>query len=82
MDILLLILFIVVLSSMRTWAENQAKKAKNLPATVVVDVKPTCPPHKWFYQEVKDTEGNTIKWKLVCELCGPLKPSDGPARLG
>ena len=40
-----------------------------------------CPPHKWRYLEVKDTEGTTIRWKLICDLCGPLKPSNGPARM-
>ena len=49
---------------------------------VVEDVKKVCPPHKWRYQEVRDTEGNVIRFRIICDICGPLKPSDGPARLG
>ena len=48
---------------------------------VVEDVKKFCPPHKWRYQEVRDTEGNTVRWRIICDLCGPLKPMGGPARL-
>ena len=48
---------------------------------IVEDVEKFCPPHKWRYQEVRDTEGNTVRWRIICDLCGPLKPSDGPARM-
>jgi hypothetical protein len=30
-----------------------------------------CPPHKWNSVEVKDPEGKTVMWKLICERCGP-----------
>lgn len=40
----------------------------------------TCPPHKWEYREMKDQDGSTAGWKIVCQVCGPLKPSDGPGR--
>ena len=43
----------------------------------VVAVK-QCPPHKWQYVEVKDTEGNTAKWKIVCDICGPMVVEERP----
>lgn len=46
-------------------------------ATEVVPVK-QCPPHKWQYVEVKDTEGNTVKWKIVCDICGPMVAPERP----
>lgn len=46
----------------------------------IIDVPKNCPPHKWKYHEIKDKEGNTVRWKLACDLCGPLKPIDGSAR--
>ena len=48
---------------------------------VVENISKNCPPHKWQYVEVRDTEGNTVKWKIVCDLCGPLRPQTGPARV-
>jgi hypothetical protein len=48
---------------------------------IVEDIPKFCPPHKWRYLEIKDTEGTTVKWRLICDLCGPLKPQNGPARL-
>jgi len=48
---------------------------------VVEDVKKFCPPHKWRYQEVRDPQGNTVRWRIICDLCGPLKPQNGPARV-
>ena len=37
-----------------------------------------CPPHKWRYVEVKDSEGVTQAWRIVCDLCGPMKPIEPP----
>ena len=48
---------------------------------IVENVTRVCPPHKWRYQEVRDTEGKTVRWRIICDLCGPLKPMGGPARL-
>ena len=31
-----------------------------------------CPPHKWKPVEIKDKDGNTVRWTMVCDLCGPL----------
>jgi hypothetical protein len=64
--ILLLIYFVVSVS--RAAQEHEKKKIQD-----VIEVK-QCPPHKWYYHEIKDTEGNTLTWKLVCKVCGPLKP--------
>ena len=61
---------------------EEAKKNKDKKADYIVEeVTKFCPPHKWRYQEVKDQDGNTVKWKLICDVCGPLKPSAGPARM-
>ena len=48
---------------------------------VVENTVKACPPHKWRYQEVRDPEGKTIRWRIICDLCGPIKPANGPARL-
>lgn len=66
--------FIWFVNSMNKQVAAQQKE-------VIQEIKKVCPPHKWFHQEVKDQEGKTHAWRLVCELCGPLKPSDGPARM-
>jgi hypothetical protein len=39
-----------------------------------VYVEKNCPPHKWNWVEVKDQDGNVVTEKLVCKLCGPIKP--------
>jgi hypothetical protein len=65
---------------LREQVKPELEKARA--SVITEDVPKFCPPHKWFYQEVKDLEGKTVKWKMVCEICGPLKPQDGPARVG
>ncbi len=57
---------------------NANKALKHDQRQIIMDIKKVCPPHKWFYQEIKDPEGNTRGWKMVCEICGPLKPLDTP----
>lgn len=47
----------------------------------IVPVK-QCPPHQWSYHEVKDTEGKTVKWKLVCAVCGPMQSPERPTNNG
>ncbi len=74
--------FIIAMLVFLLLMNNIGKKTKmNSTSAVIVEVAPVCPPHKWKYQEIKDPEGNTIKYKLICDICGPLKQSDGPARL-
>lgn len=81
--IFLVLLLIILLSVVNTVSQvKQQKLPSTSDAVVVEDVPKFCPPHKWFYQEVKDTDGKTVRWRIVCELCGPMKPSDGPARMG
>lgn len=76
--ILILIFFIVLFNgfrrAMELEQERQKKQLDKAKDYIVEDVAKWCPPHKWRYVEVRDTEGNTVKWKLVCDLCGPLKP--------
>ena len=45
-------------------------------AAVITETKKACPPHKWHYQEVKDQDGNTLRWRIVCDVCGPMRPLD------
>lgn len=75
---IIIIFFIIILVAQ--FIEHKAVAAKTINDAPVVTTK-TCPPHKWRYQELKDTEGTTVRWRIVCDVCGPMKPSDGPARL-
>jgi hypothetical protein len=50
---------------------------------IIVDEKPKqCPPHKWRYVEVRDRAGNTLRWKIICDLCGPLTAPERPSNEG
>lgn len=74
--ILLIALFVAVLiAPMGVDTDSRAvdEKAKFLNGLGV------CPPHKWRHVEVKDHEGVTHAWKMVCDRCGPLKPLDNGA---
>jgi len=82
MGVILFLLFVFFLLNAYAQASRmQQQQAKKQVDFVVEEVVKNCPPHKWRYLEVKDTEGKTIKWRLICDLCGPLKPSAGPARM-
>ena len=75
---MLLILMVVVGFLLIYMEEAKPSDAQNKPTNVeIVEVK-RCPPHKWNYVEVKDTEGNTVKWKIVCDVCGPMQGYDKP----
>lgn len=69
-----LVLFIVVFLAMAINAQEE--KYKGLKAKLLENAK-FCPPHEWNYEEIKDHEGVTHAWKMVCKRCGPLKPIDG-----
>lgn len=82
MDILVIGLFVFVV----VWFVDRANKAMaaskgDNKAVVVKEIVKKCPPHKWFYQEIKDSEGVTHAWKIVCEHCGPYRSDDGPAKM-
>jgi hypothetical protein len=83
--VLFLVFMLVLINSLSAIAKlerDKLKKGGDANSHVVIEEAPKfCPPHKWHYQEVKDLEGNTVKWRMVCDLCGPLKPSNGPARM-
>lgn len=76
--VLLLVLFLIFSSAIAGAKEKErldaAAKAGPKASVVSEDIPKFCPPHQWFHQEVKDLEGNTVKWRMVCKLCGPLKP--------
>ncbi len=67
-----MIVFIVTCIATAINIQN-AKMQKKLETLVK---GPTCPPHKWRHEEVKDHEGVTHAWKMVCDNCGPLQPLD------
>jgi hypothetical protein len=80
MGVLFFLVFMLILvSNIIKSSKMQERQKKG--DFLVEEVVKNCPPHKWRHLEVKDTEGNTVRWKMVCDLCGPLKPASGPARM-
>lgn len=77
MELLILLFIFFLVASIANAKTTQQPSAKDF-----VYVPKTCPPHKWQWHEIKDQDGKTVQWKLACDICGPIKPSDGPARLG
>lgn len=71
MSFLLLVLLGLLILNVVTSANGPKPKPIS---EYVMDVPKNCPPHKWNYREVKDLEGNVVKWKMVCDICGPMKP--------
>jgi len=81
MAVLIVLLFaLLLINAYVQGSKEQALAQKAKLNFVVEEVVKNCPPHKWRHLEVRDTEGNTVKWRLVCDICGPLKPQTGPAR--
>jgi hypothetical protein len=39
--------------------------------------KKQCPPHQWFWQEIVDQDGKKHGERIVCKVCGPLRPLGG-----
>jgi len=74
MDVILFLLFLGLLV-------YRVHSLSKLPQkTEFIEKERNCPPHKWYYADVKDTEGNVTRWKIMCKLCGPLKPLDSVDR--
>ena len=75
--ILFLLIFVILLISeaIRIHAEGEKNKL-----IVAEETEPSCPPHKWRHVEIKDNEGNVMKYKLACDLCGPFKMTDEPVK--
>jgi hypothetical protein len=84
MGLILFILFCVLVLNAFVRATKMQHELQNKSKAdfVVEEVVKNCPPHKWRHIEVRDTEGKTVRWRMVCDLCGPLKPMGGPAKLG
>jgi len=76
--ILLLLIFIAFVTYMSIRENARLSEMEESLQTKIVPVR-KCPPHKWQYVEVKDTEGNTVKWNIVCDHCGPLQSQGKPA---
>jgi hypothetical protein len=71
MGFLILFMLVFLFAS----AVNRASKIKiSTTHEEILPADPVCPPHKWFYKEIKNELGEVVKWKMVCEICGPLKP--------
>jgi hypothetical protein len=70
----LILFFLVMLGSAASASTRLPPKKEEGQAHVITEIKKECPPHKWHYQEVKDQEGNTLRWRVVCDVCGPMKP--------
>lgn len=74
---MMILLMLVVVFFLTLRVSSHAMKAESVRSqdghiVETIEAK-QCPPHKWNYVEVKDTEGKTLKWKIVCEVCGPLQ---------
>lgn len=80
MGLILIVLLFVLLLFATNPAPGERKTTKNENPFKDEIVSKNCPPHKWRYHEIKDEDGNVVRWKLACDLCGPLKPLDAPTR--
>ena len=78
MEILAIVFVVVVVSMIANSIEAKARAQQD---TLIKEIKKLCPPHAWFYQEIKDHEGVTHAWKMVCKHCGPLKALDEPKKM-
>jgi hypothetical protein len=74
MEIILMIMFIILVNML---LKQYLPDDSDTKQPTVVAVK-QCPPHKWGYVEVKDTEGTTVKWEVVCAVCGPMVAPERP----
>lgn len=78
MELIIVLMLIAVLAFAGKAAD---KTAKDTQREIIKEIKKVCPPHKWFYQEIKDHEGVVHATKIVCEHCGPLKPMGEPSKM-
>ena len=75
---LIFILLMVILISIMMPKPPSNNKIKD---DILKKMTKTCPPHKWRHEEVKDPEGNTVYWYMVCDVCGPLNKQQVPERM-
>jgi hypothetical protein len=78
MDPFVIILTAVVFIAIFNNSRQKIDKDNNEPAKMV---EKRCPPHKWQHIEIKDHEGVTHGWKLVCDHCGPFKTQEQPPKM-
>jgi hypothetical protein len=74
---IILIMFVVFMVA-NAVGVMQAIKPQNDKSSVIKEKN--CPPHKWRHEEIKDHEGTVHGWKLVCDICGPLKSQEEVTR--
>lgn len=48
------------------------KPSYNDLSAIVSQLEKKCPPHRWFWQEIVDKDGNKLGERMVCKDCGPL----------
>ena len=71
MDFLLIVIAVFLIANIVGHSTSSAASAGVQPLR-----ERTCPPHKWRHEEIKDHEGTVHGWKLVCDVCGPLKAQE------
>lgn len=83
MEFLVIIAFIVFVSLLNSITTPTTNNKNTITQTDIKKVMQErwCPPHKWKYEEVKSSSGEIASTRIVCELCGPLKPLNQPERM-
>lgn len=71
MDLLIIILGVVIIAVLRNIGDTKPEDQG-----VQIPKEKVCPPHKWRFEEIKDHEGTVHATKLVCDICGPMKPQE------
>lgn len=74
----MVIVLLVILFLLMGRFVAEANKSTQIPTVINV---PACPPHKWRHVEIKDQDGNTVRWSMTCDVCGPLRPLDAPKKM-
>lgn len=77
MEFLILVLLIIFFANFLNTIEYKMDNKNEANDKIKEKV---CPPHKWRHHEVKDKDGNIEGWRLVCDICGPLKEQKLPDR--
>ena len=69
---LLILMAVAILFIILTSSSNDKKMNLPLdkPGSKIFGV---CPPHKWYWVEVKDEEDTVVGHYINCERCGPLR---------
>lgn len=77
MEFLIIIMLVMFFANLLNVVQDSSNDKK---ATEAPIKEKFCPPHKWRHEELKDKDGNNCGWRLVCDICGPLKQQNLPDR--